>query len=185
MQISKTLSLEEEVVVRTVSQTDLPALEWGGEYSHYRLLYQDAYQGVLRGEAIMWVAELESAGIVGQLFVQLLAKRGELADGYKRAYLYGFRVKPIYRKQGIGSRMLNIVEADLSKRGFHWISLNVGKDNSLARRLYEKHGYRVVTSEQGRWTYIDDRGRRRQVNEPAWRMEKEIVDSKKVSVLLN
>lgn len=174
MQFSEALSLQDEVVIRTLRKTDLPALEWGGEYSHFRLLYQDVYRGVMRGEAIMWVAELELAGIIGQLFVQLVASRGELADGLRRAYLYAFRVKPSFRQQGVGSRMLAVVEADLAKRGFHWISLNVGKDNPLARKLYERHGYRVVASEPGRWSYVDDRGQRQQVNEPAWRMEKEI-----------
>lgn len=185
MQLSRTLSLPGEVVIRTVRESDLPALEWGGEYSHFRLLYQDVYRGVLRGESIMWVAELDSAGIIGQLFVQLVASRGELADGVRRAYLYAFRIKPSFRQHGIGSQMLEMVEADLSKRGFHWVSLNVGKDNPPARRLYERHGYRVVASEPGRWTYVDDRGQRRKVNEPAWRMEKEIPDGMKVSVLLD
>jgi ribosomal protein S18 acetylase RimI-like enzyme len=174
MIFSDTLSLVDQVVIRTAQRNDLPALEWDGEYSHFRLLYQDIYQGVVRGEAIMWVAELDTSEIIGQLFVQLIASRAELADGRRRAYIYGFRIKPTYRQQGIGSRMLVVAENDLSRRGYRWVSLNVGKDNSWAKKLYERHGYCVVASEPGRWTYLDERGNRRQVNEPAWRMEKEV-----------
>lgn len=166
----------DHIVIRTAHRSDLPALEWGGEYSHFRLLYRDIYQGVLRGEAVMWVAELESVGVIGQLFVQLIASRGELADGRRRAYLYGFRIKTDYRQQGLGGRMLDHVEEELSERGYRWMNLNVAKDNVQARRFYEKRGYHVIASEPGRWSYIDDRGHRLQVNEPAWRMEKDLVD---------
>ncbi len=172
---SKAPTLLEHVVLRTAQRSDLPALEWDGEYSHFRLLYRDIYQGVMRGEAVIWVAEHGAAGVIGQLFVQLIASRGELADGIRRAYLYGFRIKNEYRQQGLGGMMLEHVEAELSQRGYRWMNLNVAKTNLPARRFYERHGYSVVASEPGRWSYVDDLGHRRQVNEPAWRMEKDLV----------
>jgi ribosomal protein S18 acetylase RimI-like enzyme len=70
--------------------------------------------------------------------------------------------------------MLQVAEADLLRRGFHKVVLNVNQDNFDARRLYEREGYCVVAEEQGRWSYLDQYGRRREVNEPAWRMEKEL-----------
>jgi ribosomal protein S18 acetylase RimI-like enzyme len=104
------------------------------------------------------------------------SERKELADGKTRAYIYGFRVRPAYRNLGVGSRLLDIAEHDLIERGFHWVVLNVGRENSDARRLYERRGYRVIGGDPGRWSYLDERGIRRDVVEPAWRMQKELTN---------
>jgi ribosomal protein S18 acetylase RimI-like enzyme len=164
-----------QVTMRFASRQDLPALEWNGEFSHFRRLYQDIYQSAVRGEALLWVAELLPQGVIGQVFVQLRSGRLELADGVIRAYIYGFRVKKPYRGQGLGAYMLAVIEADLLKRGFRQAVLNVNQDNPDARRLYERYGYQVVAPEAGRWSYIDDRGLKRNVNEPAWRMQKDLL----------
>jgi ribosomal protein S18 acetylase RimI-like enzyme len=122
----------------------------------------------------MWAADLPGKGLIGQLFVQLNSARKELADGQGRAYIYGFRVKPLYRGLGVGSRLLQIVEADLRRRNFTWVCLNVSRENRDALRFYQRYGYQVVAAEPGRWSYLDERGRRHNVHEPAWRMEKRI-----------
>ena len=158
--------------IRQAILSDLPALEWNGEYTHFRLLYRDIFQSSQQGDAILWVAELPDPGIIGQLFVQLISSRKELADGFQRAYIYGFRIKSDYRGLGMGSYMLKFVETDLANRGFHIAVLNVSRDNQDARLLYERQGYHVVAAEPGQWSYLDENGGRRWVNEPAWRMEK-------------
>ncbi len=162
------------IVIRNAYRNDLPALEWNGEYQKFRVLYQDVYQSSLRGEAVIWIAEHKLHGIIGQLFVQLVSTRKELADGLNRAYLYGFRIQPTYRGRGIGSEMLKVAESDLRDRGYRCISLNVSKENEEAMLLYERNGYAVVAAEPGRWSFVDDLGIRREVYEPAWRMEKDI-----------
>jgi ribosomal protein S18 acetylase RimI-like enzyme len=158
--------------VRQVTQDDLPALEWDGEYRHFRRLYLDIYQSACQGKAVLWVAELSSQGIIGQVFVQLASARKELADGCSRAYIYGFRVRLEHRGQGVGGLMLDTVEQDLDHRAYRYVTLNVGRDNPGAKRFYERHGYQVVAAEPGRWSYLDDLGNRHEVHEPAWRMEK-------------
>lgn len=164
--------------IRTLVQADLPDLEWGGEYAHFRRLYAEVYQSAVQGRAVLWVAEIPGEGIIGQLFVQLVSARSELADGSSRAYIYGFRVQPAHRNHGVGTRMMQAAEDDLHRRGFHWVTLNVGVDNPAARRLYQARGYRVVGSEPGNWSYTDEKGQRREVHEPAWRMEKSLGPSK-------
>jgi ribosomal protein S18 acetylase RimI-like enzyme len=159
---------------RYLVDKDLPALEWDGEYSHFRRLYRDIYQSTLQGKAIMWVATLAGDEVIGQLFVQLASSRTELANGKTRAYIYGFRVKSPYRGNGVGANLLSFAEDDLATRGFRLVSLNVGRDNPDARRFYERHGYRVVGNEAGCWFYVDDQDQRREVNEPAWRMQKQL-----------
>jgi ribosomal protein S18 acetylase RimI-like enzyme len=161
-----------QTVIRLMKQDDLLALEWDGEYKHFRRLYTEIYQSTSRGKAIMWVAELPGIGIIGQLFVQLTSSRQELADGVEKAYIYGFRIKPDYRGHGLGRQMMEVAENDLARRRFQRVTLNVSRDNPQARRLYEKLGYQVVGMDPGQWSYLDHLGIRREVHEPAWRMEK-------------
>ena len=166
----------EQVTIRYLTEDDLPSLEWDGEYTHFRRLYAEIFQSAKRGNAVLWVAEMKEVGVIGQLFVQLVSGRRELADGQFRAYVYGFRVQPAFRGCGVGTRLMHTAEADLLKRGFRWVTLNVGRDNPEARRLYETRGYRVVADEPGQWSFRDHLGKRHQVNEPAWRMEKKLVN---------
>jgi ribosomal protein S18 acetylase RimI-like enzyme len=162
------------IIIRPLEEEDLPALEWDGEYTHFRRIFQDAYNRQRRGFSVLWVAELPEIGIIGQVFIQLISDRHELADGLYRAYLFSFRVKPAYRNAGLGGKMLATLEADLKKRHFHYITLNVAKTNQRARQLYERHGFRVIAHEPGCWTYVDHEGIPHRVEEPAWRMEKTI-----------
>ncbi len=165
-------SLLSDLNIRLVTREDLLALEWEGEYSHFRRLFAEAFQRAQMGEAVLWVADLKNTGLIGQVFVHLNSQRQELADGIDRAYIYGFRVRAGYRNRGVGTQLLLAAEDDLKQRGFRWVSLNVGQDNPAARRLYERNGYYVIGTDPGYWFYIDERGIRREVHEPAFRMEK-------------
>lgn len=160
--------------IRQVEERDLPSLEWDGEFKHFRNLYADAFRGVKRGEVVMWLAELPGNQVIGQAFVSLTSNRPELADGDQRAYVYGFRVRPPYQGLGIGTRIMNVIEEDLAKRGYTCVTLNVARENQGARRLYERLGYSVTAAEPGDWYYVDEQGFRHDVHEPAWRMEKNI-----------
>jgi ribosomal protein S18 acetylase RimI-like enzyme len=166
--------LEHQIVIRQVIKRDLPSLEWEGEFSHFRHLFDEAYRLQELGDVLMWVVDLPNFGIIGQLFIQLYGPNQIQTSKTKYAYIYGFRIRPDYRGLGIGSRLLTTVESDLIQRDFKRISLNVARDNEAARRLYERAGFRVVAPEPGIWSYLDEKGRRRFVHEPAWRMEKNI-----------
>jgi ribosomal protein S18 acetylase RimI-like enzyme len=163
-----------QVVIRQANKDDLPGLEWNGEYAHFRRLYADTYSMVQQAKAIIWIAELDGSGLIGQCFVSLKGIRLELADGITRAYIYGFRIQPQYRNQGIGTEMMQTIEGDLKQHGFRQVTLNVGKDNHAARRFYDHLGYIIVGSDPGQWSYIDDQGKRRDMLEPAWRMIKDL-----------
>lgn len=165
-----------KIRVRLAHGADLPALEWNGEYLHFRRLYADIFQHYLAGRALMWIVDLPGEGVIGQAFVSMESGRPELANGINRAYIYGFRVKPTYRNHGIGAKVLKIVEDDLVRRGFSVVTLNVAQNNLSARRLYQRLGYRVVAEEPGKWSYFDHLGRHQEVHEPAWRMEKVLKD---------
>jgi ribosomal protein S18 acetylase RimI-like enzyme len=166
----------EPIIFRLLRKSDLPALEWNGEYTHFRRLFEASHHSATQGRSVLWVVEKPKVGIIGQLFVQLHSSRPELADGISRAYIYGFRIQSAYRDQGIGTRLMKTAEDDLRTRGFTRVTLNVGRDNYLALQLYERLGYKIIAPEPGIWSYQDHEGNHHQVNEPSWRMEKELVE---------
>jgi len=164
----------DQVTIRQLGKADLRALEWEGEFIHFRRLYASAYERARMGLALLWGAFLPGDRLIGQLFIQLLSDRLELADGSRRAYLYSFRIRPAYRGNGLGTRMLEVIEQDLIARGYEILTLNVAKDNTRAQALYRRLGFRITAHEPGIWSYPDHEGVWRRVVEPAWRMEKRL-----------
>lgn len=164
----------EIITIRLASQMDLPLLEWEGEFSHFRNIFAEAYRLMEIGEGIIWVVEHLEKGLIGQLFVHLYPIQNRVSNQKPQAYIYGFRIRPPFRELGIGTRLMRQAEGDLEQRGYRLVTLNVGRNNPRARRLYERLGFRVVSAEPGIWSYLDENGVRCEVNEPAWRMEKEI-----------
>lgn len=163
------------VSIRTAVKKDLARMEWGGEYARFRRIYAEVFERSQRGLAVMWVADLAEAGLIGQALVQLEnAGKPDMADGVRRAYVHSFRVRPDYRNAGLGTRLMAAVEADLVARGFKEAVLNVTRENPGALRLYRRLGYRVIGSDPGRWTYLDEKGIRREVEEPGYRMLKRL-----------
>lgn len=162
----------EDIQIRKLTKDDLPALEWNGEYTHFRNVYKGVYQRTQHGTAAAWVAESPADGIVGQVFLQLDCDRPELANGWNRAYLYSFRIKPQYRSMGLGTRMIKILENYLVARHYSRLTLNVARDNPEVFRLYQRLGFQIVGEEPGIWSYIDHLGKWHTVEEPSWRMEK-------------
>lgn len=166
--------LKASLIFRLANQDDLNALEWDGELSHFRRIFHEAYQQYLRGTGLIWLTELPENRLVAQAFIQLRPQQPVFANGNSIAYLYGFRVKPAYRNKGIGTQLMQVIETDIVQRSYHKLTLNVGRENWGAYRLYRRLGYRVVGADPGRWSYVDHHGIKQTVNEPAWRMEKNL-----------
>lgn len=167
-----------QVQIRHLGAADLSALEWEGAYTHFRRVYARAHERAQRGEAVLWVAEGEASRLLGQVFVLLLSHADpSLADGRQRAFIHSFRVRPECRRAGLGSRLLDLAEADLVQRSFTTVSLNVALENEDALRLYERRGYRRLHTVSGDWSYEDHLGDLRQVHEPGWRMGKQLVSN--------
>ncbi|MCJ7694516.1 MAG: GNAT family N-acetyltransferase [Anaerolineaceae bacterium] len=161
-----------QITIRPMVEADLPALEWDGEYSHFRKVYAQHFRSMENGNTMIWVADSDSNGPIGQLFILLYSQKLELADGIHRAYIFSFRIKPEYRNHGLGTFMLSVAESDLKARGFTTIRLNVARTNLQARRLYEKLGYKIFGSDPGLWSYQDQHCVWQTIKEPAWKMLK-------------
>lgn len=165
-----------QVRIRPLEQRDLPALEWEGAYTHFRRVYAEVYQRALAGRACLWLAEDAEQRALGQLFVLLRSLADEaIADGATRAFIHSFRVRPGFRRAGLGSRLLAHAEGDLIARGFVQVSLQVARDNAGGIRFYQRHGYRRVGASDGRWSFEDHEGRTCHMHEPSWRMRKDLL----------
>lgn len=161
-------------VIRLAEETDLPALEWDGEYRHYRAVFRSNFDDMRRGQRLLLVAVTPGpAGrMLGQVFIQLNSADSQYADGRRRGYLYALRVRPAWRGQGIGRGLLAAAEAHLTWRGFTTAVIAVAKTNTRARALYLQQGYRVFAEDPGIWVFTDADGREQRVEEPAWLLEK-------------
>ena len=157
--------------IRPATAADLKALEWDGEYTHYRRLFERAVHEAKHGRRILLLAEIDG-NLVGQIFVQLNTRATFSIKGAPSGYLYAFRVKPAFRNKGVGSRLLREAEVSLSARGCRRAVISVSKRNLAAKRLYERAGYAVFTDDPGEWSYTDHLGQVREVREPAFVMEK-------------
>jgi ribosomal protein S18 acetylase RimI-like enzyme len=159
--------------IRRATEDDLPALEWDGEYRHFRRVYRAALNEARQDRRLVLVAEVEGE-VVGQLFVQF--ENVQLDPGGRRptGYLYALRVRPLFRNLGIGTALLENAEVDLRRRKFVRAVIAVAKDNPGALRLYRRLGFSVFSEDPGTWSYIDDEGELRHVFEPSLLLEKEI-----------
>ena len=159
------------VVVRFATDADLTALEWEGQFVHYRRLFKKAVAEARRGRRLLLLAEVEGQ-IVGQVFVQLSTRLAFSASGCSSGYLYAFRVKEPHRNQGIGTQLIREAESRLRRLGYDRVVISVATRNTAARRLYERLDYRIFSEDPGEWSYVDHLGQVREVREPAFVLEK-------------
>ena len=165
------MSVDLPIVLRLATENDLAKLEWYGQYQHYRNLFRRAFREQRMGRRLMLLADCNGYPI-GQIFMQLRSAKRSLFGAEDSAYLYALRVMEMFRGQGIGTRLIQQAEVLSLEHDCTWATIAVAKENSSARRLYERLGYRVYGDDLGRWSYIDHKNRVRQVNEPAWLLEK-------------
>lgn len=159
------------VRIRDAVEADLPAFEWDGEFVHFRRLYRRAFDEAQRGLRFVLVAE-QGGAVVGQLFAHLATRWRTHFPGGFSGYLHSFRVKPAYRRMGIGTRLIEHAEERLLAQGFRHAVISVARQNAGARRLYESLGYAVYSEESGDWAYLDHEGRLRHIHEPAFVLHK-------------
>jgi ribosomal protein S18 acetylase RimI-like enzyme len=162
-------------IIRPIREEELPALEWDGEYAHFRNLFRQSFEEMKLGQRVMLVAhEAESDALAGQVFVQFISGDPKYADGASRGYLYALRVRSGYQNRGLGRQLILAAEDHLRSRAMLIATIGVAKDNLRAQKLYERMGYEIVAEDSGRWTYVDHLGRLREVDEPSWLMAHEL-----------
>jgi ribosomal protein S18 acetylase RimI-like enzyme len=163
--------MTENIELRRGSAADLPALRplWVSVH------HQHAQS---MPELAPYVDDDRTWDVRGALYAELLAKpdtvlflamAGSVAIGYGLAHVLAtadtwlpdtwqtgarigeiesLAVLPSYRGQGLGSRLLDALEAELAAIGVRDLMLGVLPGNADAIRLYQRRGYRPT------WTYL-------------------------------
>lgn len=165
------MTVELPITLRQAQEADLPKLEWYGQYTHFRVLLQRTFADQRAGRRRILVADCGGFPI-GQICINFLANQ---RAQHPRGYLYSLRVMEMFRGHGIGTRLIEEAEYVLCERGYRWASIGVSKENTGARRLYQRLGYRVFKDDPGEWEYTDHEGRVRQMYEPCWLLEKRLA----------
>ena len=148
----------EHVTIRLIREADLPELEWDGEYTRYRKVYQEVYRNSQRGISLPYVAETPEDGIIGQVFLTRKDPNPSYSPRSRYFFLSSFRIKPEFRDRGLGDRMIQICFQEVRNHRLRDIFLNCSSDNDRARRFYEKHGFRIVRLDEGKWSYVNHEG---------------------------
>ncbi|AXR78303.1 GNAT family N-acetyltransferase [Natrarchaeobaculum sulfurireducens] len=74
-------------------------------------------------------------------FASVSVERGALDLDATRGTLSNLYVEPAYRDRGIGSKLLEAVDASFSEAGVDVVTLEVMAENDAARRFYHRHGF--------------------------------------------
>ena len=89
--------------------------------------------------------------------------------------LFALDVGAAFRGRGVGTALVNAVEAAAADRALTEVNLEVAIENEDAIRLYERLGYqRLGEQVMDRWEQLLDDGGSRLVEEPSWVMIKSL-----------
>ncbi len=148
----------EHVTIRLIREEDLPELEWNGEYSRYRKVYQEVFRNSQKGISFPFVAETEEDGIIGQVFLTIKEPNPLYTGRSGYFFLSSFRIKEAFRGRGLGGLLLQTCEKEARAHRLRDIFLNCSTDNNRARHFYERHSFRIVRIDEGNWTFVNDEG---------------------------
>jgi [ribosomal protein S18]-alanine N-acetyltransferase len=87
---------------------------------------------------ISLIAKLENE-IAGFILAQI-----EIENDTLFGHIITINVVPAFRKKGIGSKMMQEMEAILKQKGISECHLEVREDNSPALKLYQNSGYQKI-----------------------------------------
>ena len=128
---------------------------------------RNRFQEHCDGYREMLVAEL-GGSIAGTVSIAAVEPRAE-----NSLRMFALDVGPAYRRQGMGTILIEYVEARARHEGYGKVNLEVALDNGGAIRLYERLGYfRRGEPFTDRWTLLTGDGRYEQVEERSWVMVK-------------
>jgi ribosomal protein S18 acetylase RimI-like enzyme len=140
-----------EVTIRTGREADLPRLEWYGLYTPHREIIRSAWERQQRGENLMLVAAAGNCPI-GQAWIDLAKKRAE-----RTGVIWALRVFPLFKRRGIGRRLMRAAEEALRRRDFRHAEVGVEKSSS-AGRFYERLGYHRAGTLYEEYSYTTPQG---------------------------
>jgi ribosomal protein S18 acetylase RimI-like enzyme len=112
--------------------------KFGIPEEYVRKAFEKLLKAVSSGEATLYLA-LEKNEIMG--FAQIIEQNSNTAE------LDRILVFPEHAGEGIGTRLLNQAVLDQKERGANTIIVKAGKEETHARRFYEKNGFKLIKEE--------------------------------------
>ena len=134
------------------------------------------YQRISSGNAVFWTVE-HHGELIGELYVfKNIEADQDFADGVSTAYLCAFRIRKDYRGQGLGTRLMETVLADLKAEGFRRATIGVGPDEEQNVRLYRRLGFTAKIKDcRTDPCAMDEQMQPVQEEEAYWLLSKELV----------
>lgn len=161
-----------DLTYRLARQSDLPLMEWMGEYTHFRKVFQHTFREQQAGRRLMVVADFNNFPI-GQVFI-LIKNSTSFGVRQRHGYLYSLRVMQPFQKMGIGTTLIRLAEDIMRSKKLETASIAVAKDNRNALGLYQKLGYQIYAEDEGEWSYTNHENRIVHVHEPCWMLDKNL-----------
>lgn len=137
------------IQLRTINRTEVPLLEppyleLARHHNDASAHFKGSYPSVSVGDQIRECAEDVASG---KSSVVVAEQGGEIVAFCKadivgvRGYLDELVVKPEYRGQGIGSKLMDWADSVFREHGVRQVELLVVVGNEDARRFYERRGF--------------------------------------------
>lgn len=110
-----------------------------------------------------WTQERVRACIRDRTINVVVARQGERVIGFAimkygedEASLFLFGVDPAFRRQRVGSELLEWLEVTARTAGIRTIRLEARQDNRIASAFYRHHGFREIGVVHGYYQGIED-----------------------------
>ena len=138
------------MAVRSLEAGDVDAfLAWRGGDPYMDTICRHDVADHFAGGRVLLVAA-EGRVLVGTLQLVFWCEESDLADGRTSAYLQALEVCPEYRRQGVGTQLVQAAEAEAARRGFERVTVMVEPGNAPSLVLFGRTGY----AEFKRSTYV-------------------------------
>lgn len=148
--------MSDKYSIREATAADIPTI-----HQLAAAIWEPTYRGIISAEQITYMFDaiytyeaLQKQMQEGQSFLLLheeekalgfaaYSVKDEAEGSYKLNKIY---LLPSRQGEGLGKKMLDVVEERVSARGAHFLDLNVNRHNK-AKTFYERCGYQVYLEE--------------------------------------
>ncbi len=157
------------LTIRRVEKSDVNALAAILEPDVSAAQLEHRLQEDHDGHRVMLVAELDGE-VVGT--VSSTHHHSQLPESLR---MLALDVGHTFRRQGVGTALVEAVEAKARRECLRFVNLEVALDNDAALHLYEGLGYqRLGEPIVNRWTRLPEGGKCEEVEEHSWVMVKKL-----------
>jgi len=139
----------EKVTIRKASQGDqkiIQALRASVGWS----VAETGLAAMAEGRSVVYIVELDGQPLASGVLV-LQSDDRDLADGRRHALISNLIVDARHQGHGLGTRLLEFLEAEACRRGFDTVTIGVDQTNVRARNLYQRHGYASLKDKNEAW----------------------------------